>query len=141
MLNSAVLAYKKSLHLRPSDVLVRDYLGQALQSLGKREEALASFDHVLTIDPTHTDAIYHRADVLYDMERWEESEQAYTRYLEFESASYHAWFNRGLCNRFLRRFRDAVLCFEQALSIRPKSDEAQKHLSYCLNPDSWLQDP
>ena len=136
----AILSYRKSLHLRPSDIVVRDYLGQALQSLGRREEALACFDQVIAQDPTHAESIYHRADALYDMERWEESERAYARYLELETTSYHAWFNRGLCNRFMRRFRDAVLCFERALEIRPKSDEAQKHLSYCLNPDSWLQD-
>jgi tetratricopeptide (TPR) repeat protein len=139
-LEEAILAYRKSVHLRPGNLVVRDYLGQALQSVGRREEALACFDQILAIDATHPDALYHRADTLYDMERWDDSEKGYEHYLQLKKDSYHAWFNRGLCNRFMRRFKAAVLCFEQALEIKPESEEAQKHLSYCLNPDSWLQD-
>jgi tetratricopeptide (TPR) repeat protein len=139
-LDEAILAYRKSVQLRPGNLVVRDYLGQALQSVGRREEALACFEHILATDPTHTDALYHRADTLYDMERWDDSEKGYEHYLQLKKDSYHAWFNRGLCNRFMRRFKAAVLCFEQALEIKPESEEAQKHLSYCLNPDSWLQD-
>lgn len=127
----AAACYRRSLRLDASDLFTREYLGQALQTAGQLDEALSCFDAVLKASPTREDALYRRADVLYDLELWAESEQAFAAYVELRPDSFNACFNRGLCLRFLGRWVDASDCFERALELRPDSASARRHLAYC----------
>ncbi len=127
----AVRCYQRSLQLRPEDLTIRDYLGQGMQQCSRLQDALECYDEVLQADPARAETIYHRADVLYDMELWDEAAAGFERYVALESDSYNGWFYLGLCLRFTDAYQEAAECFKRALLLRSDSVNARRHLAYC----------
>ncbi len=77
------------------------------------------------------ETIYHRADVLYDLERWQEAAAGFASYVELKSDSYNGWFYGGLCLRFMAAYGEAAESFRRALLLRPDSVNAKRHLVFC----------
>lgn len=57
-LEDALKAYDKAVQIRPDDANLWRDLGNVLFDLKRPDDALLSFQHVLTLDPEHWDAAY-----------------------------------------------------------------------------------
>ncbi len=56
----AIASLRRALEIRPRDGELRNALGMALQEAGNLDEAEATFDETIVLDPTVTNAFYHR---------------------------------------------------------------------------------
>lgn len=89
--------------------------GQTLLSLGKPEEALESFEEVLSMGPEHAEALVKRGIALEQLGRSEEALQSYDRAIGADATLTMAYlYKGGLFNR-MERHTQALECYEQAL--------------------------
>jgi len=92
--------------------------------LGKKDEALASFDGALTLRPESAEALYNRGNTLRELKRLEEALVSYDRALTVRSDFAEAHSNRGLILHELKRLEEALASYDRALTVRPDSAEA-----------------
>ena len=66
-----------------------------LERLGRREEALASYDRALALDPKDSLTHYNRGSVLKDLKRFEEALASYESAIGLNASYAEAYVNRG----------------------------------------------
>ena len=101
----------------PDDVRIAMFLGkgQSLLSLEQPEEALACFDHVLALDPTHAEALVKKGAALERLRLLDEAIACYDQAIAADRSMTMAYlYKGGLLNR-TERFSEALECYEQAL--------------------------
>jgi superkiller protein 3 len=75
-------ALKKLVAANPGDVFTHYALGMAQAGAGQFEEALAEFQHVLSVDPHYTVAYFQMGQALEKLGRLEEARQIYQQGIE-----------------------------------------------------------
>ena len=102
----------------------RSYGLLALSSTGRLEDALASYDQALALDPG--DAVAHgvRGVTLQALGRLEDALAAYDRALALDPENAITHSNRGVALVALGRFEDALAAFDQALALDLENDIA-----------------
>jgi tetratricopeptide (TPR) repeat protein len=88
-------------------------------ALGKKTEAVASYDRVLNLRGDHPEVLSNRGGTLHELERFEEALASYDRALAVRPDYAEAFSNRGNTLRSLNRFDEAVASYDRALAIRP----------------------
>src|SRR5690349_24161339 len=73
----AALAYQRAIRLEPKEFAWRYYLAVVLQQLSKPEQALDAISAALRIRPDYAPALLKRADLLFDLGRFQESGDSY----------------------------------------------------------------
>ena len=63
----------RAISLNPSNPVPQFNKGVCLRKMGLLEEALESFESVLSIENRHTLSILHMAEINYELERWEKA--------------------------------------------------------------------
>jgi tetratricopeptide (TPR) repeat protein len=101
-------------------------------NLGRLEEASASFDQALKIQPDFHQAWYNRGIPLFKLGRLEEAIASFDQALKIQPDDHQAWYNRGVALFKLGRLEEAIACFDQALQIKPDKDEAWYIRGYTL---------
>jgi tetratricopeptide (TPR) repeat protein len=95
--------------------------GRSLLSVNKAQEAVACFDEVLKLDPSHTESMVRKGAALERMNRFEEALFCYNRAIEADQRNVLAYLHKGgVCNR-LERYDEALECYEQALQVEEKT--------------------
>jgi len=98
--------------------------GQMLLDGNQFDEAVASFDEALGLDPKHAEALVKKGAALEKLRRPAEAIECYDRAIAADSSMTIAYlYKGGLCNR-LERFSEAVECYEQALRTQEKQRAA-----------------
>jgi tetratricopeptide (TPR) repeat protein len=94
--------------------------------MGRVEEARACFDFALDPKPAECDGWINNGNVLTAKGRHRKAVACYDRALGLDPNNSRAWFNKGyLFFHCLRRFSDALACFEKAASLHhPKAVQA-----------------
>lgn len=92
---------------------------QALDDLGKSDEALARADDALRLAPHLTDAIHERGVALYNLGRFEAARVEFTRVLGDDPEDPYAHQFLGLTYEALGRPADAVAHLERATALDP----------------------
>ena len=98
--------------------------GNALDNLGRLEEAIASYDQALAIKPDDNQAWYNRGVALGKLGRLEEAIASYDQALEIKPDNDQAWNNRGIALDNLGRLEEEIASYERALEIKPDKDQA-----------------
>ncbi|HWY63385.1 MAG TPA: tetratricopeptide repeat protein [Rhizomicrobium sp.] len=98
--------------------------GAALQMLNRIEEALASYDQALAIQPDSAVLLYNRGRALQDMSRFEEALDSYDKALRLDPNFSGALNNRANALRSLNRHAEALASYDRALAIKPDYAEA-----------------
>jgi predicted O-linked N-acetylglucosamine transferase (SPINDLY family) len=93
--------------------------GIALIELERRDEALASFDRVLAIEPANAHALNNRGFVLNALDRRDEALASYEQVLRIDPRHAEALINRGVVLSDLGQYEVALRSYEQALAIVP----------------------
>lgn len=111
---------RKPLASQPDQVRGHILLGRALGALGRREEALASFDRAIAIAAGETaKAQGYRADLLSELGRHAEAVEAYDRALAVSDRSTANWFDRGVALAALSQYEAALESFDKAIALEP----------------------
>jgi len=94
--------------------------------LKRYEEALASYDRALAIQPDFAQALSNRGNALYELKRHEEALASYDRALAIQPDFAEAHLGRGtvLSTFELKRHEEALASYDRALAIRPDFAEA-----------------
>jgi protein O-GlcNAc transferase len=96
-------------------------------ALGRLDDALASYDRSLAIDPRVVLAWNSRANVLHGMKRFEEALASYDRALGLKPDLADAHNNRGTVLRSLDLPTEALASYEAALALKPDFAEAHNN--------------
>jgi tetratricopeptide (TPR) repeat protein len=95
--------------------------GRSLLSVNKAQEAVACFEEILKLDPTHTEALVRKGAALERLNRFEEALFCYDRAIDSDRRNVLAYLHKGgVCNR-LERYDEALECYEQALLVEEKT--------------------
>ena len=100
---------------------VHNVLGQAHIRLGKVDDALASYDRAIALQPDFADAYGNRANILGVLGHSTEALADLDRALALRPDSFEDWTNRGAALQDLDRFEEALASFDRAIALRPDS--------------------
>ena len=128
----AIRAHREASRVAPRDLRTLEHLGQALQLASRPDEALQVFERVLRVDPTRQVALMERAMLHMDAQRWEAAVASFEAYVSVHDGSFRAWYDMGLCHRWLGQPVQAAQCFRRALRLVPESRKARSQLERCL---------
>ncbi|PSB41150.1 hypothetical protein C7B80_31550 [Cyanosarcina cf. burmensis CCALA 770] len=108
-------------------------LGKLLSAAKEYEEAIASYDQALKINPNNNDAWHSRGYALSNVGRYEEAIASYDQALKINPNNNNAWYNRGIVLRKLERYEEAIASYDQALKINPNNNNAWNNRGVALN--------
>jgi FkbM family methyltransferase len=117
---------------RPNDAEFSYNRGNALGTLKRFDDAIASYDRALTIKPDYAAAFYNRGNALRDLKRFEDALASYDHALAIKPDYAEALKNRGVALGALRHFDDALASYDRALLIRPAYAEALNNRGVAL---------
>jgi len=94
--------------------------GQSLLNVDKPEEALATFDEALALNPHHAEALVKRGTALERLRKLPEAIECYDQAILADASMTIAYlYKGGLFNR-MERFSEALECYEKALHTQEK---------------------
>jgi predicted O-linked N-acetylglucosamine transferase (SPINDLY family) len=90
-----------------------------LRDLARHQEALASFDQMLRLEPHNSAGLNARANVLRDLKRYEEAIEDYDNAIGAKPDYAEALVNRGYTKWTLKRYEEGLADVERALALEP----------------------
>lgn len=120
---SAVDDYTAALTRDKENVPALSRRGVCLERLGKHEEAIADFTHLLESVPAEQASLiyFNRAGSYRALGRLDEAVADYTHALEHTSDVLPIYIERSISYRLMDRNEEALLDIERALAIKPKN--------------------
>ncbi len=94
----------------------------ALMGTQQYEEALASINRAVGIQPDYVAAHNHRSTVLWYLGRYTEALAANQQALNLDKTYAPAWFTRGIIFRATEQYPHALAAYNQALALNPFND-------------------
>jgi predicted O-linked N-acetylglucosamine transferase (SPINDLY family) len=131
-LDLAELVYRQIVAAEPEHVVAWNDLGNVLQGLGKRDEALDCYRRVLQLDPAYTPAYNNRAIVLRSLGQLDEAVQCYRQALELKPRDAQVLNNLGNALRDQGQLDAAIASFRQALELDPSTAVFHNNLGIAL---------
>ena len=104
--------------------------GAALQALGRKEEALLSYDEALKIKPDYIEVLTNSGVLLRDLLRHREAIARFNRVLAIDPTSTSALANCAILLTEFKQSEQAIAMFERLLELNPNYDYAPGLLSY-----------
>lgn len=114
----------EALRVNPHSAAACFNRGNALQSLGRLDEALSSYDRALALRSDDAEAHNNRGVTLQGLQRFAEALAGYDRALSLNPGFAEAHKNRGRVLTLLKRPAEALTSYERALSLRADDAEA-----------------
>jgi tetratricopeptide (TPR) repeat protein len=96
--------------------------GNILVKLRHEEEAIASYDRVLALEPDREYWVWSslgRGNVLFRLGRYKEAVASYDKALTLEANHPRTWGLRGVALLSLGCFEEAIISFDHAIEIKP----------------------
>lgn len=98
--------------------------GVALYRQGRLRLALEIFDTVLSENPQHFPAFFHKGNTLLKLKRYEEALETLENASRINSDHAGLWTNKGFALAKLECFRQALEAFERSISLNPVQKNA-----------------
>lgn len=99
---------------------------------GAYEEALASSDRAIALNPNAVEAWYNRGNALRLLRRLDEALVTYRRCLKLNPRFFEALINTGVIQQDQKQFREAVASYDAALAINPAATNAAYNRALAL---------
>ncbi len=145
--------YNKALKVNPKDPSTHYNKSIALRQLNKPKEAMISIDKALELNPNYASAYYSRGNIFLKFKEYEKALDAYdlaitayesniiaytkvagvnkyTKKLHIKKSK--AYLNKGVALHNLKRYNEAILCYDQTLKINPSNNTAIKNKEKAL---------
>jgi tetratricopeptide (TPR) repeat protein len=125
--------YQAAVDADPTSYAAHYNLGRALARLGKRPElisqALDELNASLRLRPGYGKAHFELARLYAEMGRLAESKHHLLLLTRVEPDRFDAWFSLGEVNEALRQPQEAVVAFQQAIKLNPRSAPAHERVA------------
>lgn len=117
-------------NLSPKDrAATYDNRGIMQNSLGRLDQALASFASAIATDNSLGDAYVNRGTVLIRQKKYEDALAEINKGIGFGMAFLHiGYYNRAVAEELLGRYRDAYYDYMHVLELEPNFTAAQERL-------------
>ncbi len=124
-------------HPEFSSKLFLHSIGNPFYNLGRKEDAISSYDKAIEFKPDLHEAWFNRGNALSDLGRNEDAISSYDKAIELKPDLHEAWFNRGLALSNLGRNEDAISSYDKAIEFKPDDASAyfNKACCYALQGD------
>ena len=110
---------RQAVGLNPASAAAHNNLGNALKTLGRMEEALASYDQALALQPDYAEACNNRGLVLKGLNRLEAAVASFDQAIALRPDYADAHSNRATALKEQDRLEEAVAGYDRALELRP----------------------
>jgi tetratricopeptide (TPR) repeat protein len=128
----AEFAYRKAIALNPRYFEAYGNLATLLVQHERSDEALRVLGDALKIDPKHVPTLIHVARTQLSMGSHVQAEQACRLALAEDPNSAEAHAMLGEVLHETDRFKEALECYEAALTLKPTLFDARNHYGICL---------
>ena len=115
---------ERATRIKPLVAAAHGNLANALNGLGRHEEALASCDRAIALTPDYAEAHGNKGLALYQLGRVEEALASYGRVVSLRPNLAKAHYNQAVMLRELERLEPAVASFDRAIALDPNAAEA-----------------
>jgi tetratricopeptide (TPR) repeat protein len=138
--NEALKALERAAQLRPNDIGIWIDRGNMLVKLERLTEGLASYQHVLKLDPGHADAACGCGSILFKLGHLEEALRFLNLSDELRSNQAPVLEQRGLVLFKLNRYQEALSDHLRAHALNPLSPESCNNIGASLHSLSRDED-
>lgn len=111
--------------------------GNALQNLGRLQDALTSNDAAIALKPDHVPAHFSKGNALLALGDLNRAVASYDQVISLCPGHAAAYHNRGTALHRLERYEEAVASYDRAIALKP--DYAEAHFSRGIALGDWLQ--
>ncbi|MDA1090884.1 MAG: tetratricopeptide repeat protein [Proteobacteria bacterium] len=130
----------KAIAIKPDVAEAHTNLGNALQDLGRWDDAAASYRRALALKPDYVDALNNLGITLKEQGEPDEAAACYRRAIALKPESAELHSNLGNALKDLRQTGDAIACFRQAIALKPDFAEAHNVLGIALKNSGQTED-
>ncbi len=129
---AAIACYEQSARTAGSHAFLPLFnMGNAFQSLGRIDEAIAAFYKAIKIEPDLADAWINLGRLLDDRGQHSEAIRCYDSALKSNSDDPVAWSNKGNSLRGLFKFNEALDCYKKSLQLDVRNLAATVGIASC----------
>ncbi len=134
----AIQYYNSAIEINPNFIEPLYNKAMYLQETGiaipnRYNEALACYDQIIAIDANASVAYYNKGFIyLVYQKNYSQAVNEFTKAIEKNPQYAEAFYNRGLSYEYLRKNKEALADYNQALAINPTFDLAAKGKSKVL---------
>lgn len=90
------------------------------------EEAIASYDQALKLNPNDDRAWYNRGNALHDLGRYEEALASFEQAVKLNPNKDSAWYNKACCYALQGDIVRAIENLQKAIDLNPEKREEAK---------------
>jgi predicted O-linked N-acetylglucosamine transferase (SPINDLY family) len=130
----------QALRVDPLSAIAHANRGNALQALGRLDEALACYEQAIAIAPDYAEAFNNRGYALERRGRLDEAIASYDKAISLWPDYADAFNNRGNALHAQKRSAEALASYDQAITLRPDYAEAFNNRGTCLQDMARTQD-
>jgi tetratricopeptide (TPR) repeat protein len=132
-IEAALLMLDRVPPLLPGNADAHFARGDALFSLDRFAEAVASYDRAITLEPRHVEAYVNRGRALSRAGDDEAALASHDRALAIAPDHVSATRDRGIALHGLDRFAEALDCFDRVVAARPNDPSAHSNRGAALS--------
>jgi len=129
---SALSLWGDTVRKRPGNARAFNDFGNALDSAGRRSEALASYDKALQLKPENAMAYYNKAESLLKMGQPAAAIELFDQALRFSPDYFKALRGKGDALVRAGQGDAAIPLYQQALKLQPDDGDAARSLGIAL---------
>ena len=118
-LENAIESYKKAIYLVPNYPAAHNNLGNIYKDLNQLDDAIRSYKKALTSKPDFFEVYNNLGLVLFKNGDFFQAEKNYRKALSINSNYYDSCFNLGNLLRDTNRRKEALICYQKAIEIKP----------------------
>jgi len=118
--SEAIALFDEALQITPNHAAILwCNRGNALLDLNREDQALQCYNKSISIEKTYIHAFIQAAKACHRLGDLNRTAEYYAQALKIDSKNEESWFGRGSVLLELEQYEEAILCFDNALSIGP----------------------
>ncbi len=95
--------------------------GVSQAMLGKYDEATASFNEAIKLNPSYANTRFNLAELWLELERWADAEREYSEVLRLDAEDNGARMGRGHSRFYLQKYDQALADFDAVVAKEPEN--------------------
>ncbi|NEQ70266.1 MAG: tetratricopeptide repeat protein [Symploca sp. SIO2D2] len=100
---------------------------------GQLQEALASYDQAIKLQPDYYQAWGNRGNVLSNLGQYQEALVSFDQAIKLQPDGYIAWYSRGFVLSDLGQHQEALASYDQAIKLQPDYYQAWGNRGFVLS--------
>ena len=136
----AISACKQGLEFHPFSLELKLLLSISLLELGEFHKSLKVVEEILLIQPTDTEYLSVKAELLLFLDRYEESHQLYSEILPLSSEKEHIYYQLSDAAQGMNNHDLAVSYLLKVLELNPSNEEAMFELYHSYDELNQLDE-